>query len=100
MWGLRAGPLNADGLQLIRSQVMRGVVSNLSLVGGDQSKLLAQSVLCSIDDDWITALVEFFSSLESENNDKIMVGPTVIRWGGSAEYPEEILDYIDRLAGS
>ena len=97
---LRAGPLTADGLEVMRGEGMRAIVANWGLAGGEESRPLADVVLCSIDDDLTGALLALFRSLDEGQADGGMLGSTVVRWGGAEPLPDDAAAYVDRPAGS
>ena len=97
---LRAGPLTADGLEVMRGEGMRAIVANWGLAGGGEGRPLADVVLCSIDDDLTGALLALFRSLDEGQADGGMLGSTVVRWGGAEPLPDDAAAYVDRPAGS
>ena len=97
---LPAGPFTPHGLRAMRGEGMRAIVSNWGLAGGEQSRPLADTVLCSIDDDLAGALLALFRALDQGSADGRMTGSTLITWGGAAPLPDEAAVYVDRPAGS
>lgn len=97
---LPAGPLTPHGLRAMRGEGMRAIVSNWGLAGGERSRPLADTVLCSIDDDLIGALRALFHTLDQGKSDGRMTGSTLITWGGAAPLPDDVAGYVDRPAGS
>lgn len=97
---LPEGPFTPHGLRAMRGEGMRAIVSNWGLAGGQQSRPLADTVLCSIDDDLAGALLALFRALDRGSADGRMTGSTRITWGGAAPLPDEAAVYVDRPAGS
>ncbi len=97
---LPAGPFTPHGLRAMRGEGMRAIVSNWGLAGGERSRPLADTVLCSIDDDLAGALLALFRALDQGSADGSMTGSTLITWGGAAPLPDEAAVYVDRPAGS
>ena len=98
---LRAGPLTADGLEVMRGQGMRAIVTNWGLAGGQAVRPLADAVLCSIDDDLPAALLALFSARSGGTaDDGRFEYRSVLRWGGVAPLPDDAAGYVDRPAGT
>lgn len=97
---LPAGPMTPHGLRAMRGEGMRAIVSNWGLAGGEASRPMADTVLCSVDDDLAGALLDAFRALDQEKSDGRITGSTVITWGGAAPLPEDAAVYVDRPAGS
>ena len=96
---LPAGPMTPHGLRAMRGEGMRAIVSNWGLAGGEQSRPLADTVLCSVDDDLAGALLDAFRALDQGKSGGF-TGSTLITWGGAAPLPEDAAVYVDRPAGS
>ena len=96
---LPAGPMTPYGLRAMRGEGMRAIVSNWGLAGGEQSRPMADTVLCSVDDDLAGALLDAFRALDQGKSGGI-TGSTLITWGGAAPLPEDAAVYVDRPAGS
>jgi len=97
---LPAGPFTPHGLRAMRGEGMRAIVSNWGLAGGERSRPLADTVLCSIDDDLAGALLGLFQALDQGKSDGRMTGSTLITWGGAVPLPDDVAVYVDRPAGS
>ena len=96
---LPAGPMTPHGLRAMRGEGMRAIVSNWGLAGGERSRPLADTVLCSVDDDLAGALLDAFRALDQGTSGGI-TGSTLITWGGAAPLPEDAAVYVDRPGGS
>ncbi len=115
---LRAGPLTADGLEVMRGEGMRAIVANWGLAGGEARRPLADAVLCSIDDDLPGALLALLRARDGATADGGTAGAAGeqaqavaidaghveyrvnLRWGGAASLPDDAAGYVDRPAGS
>lgn len=96
---LEAGPLTPAGLEVMRGEGMRAIVSNWGYTGVDGGRPLSEVVLCSIDDDLSTGLIAIFGALDRGGAPEVVIGPTVLHWGEAALLPDSAATYIDRTAG-
>lgn len=102
---LRAGPLTADGLEVMRREGMRAIVANWGLAGDGAGRPLADAVLCSIDDDLPGALLALLRArVRARDGGTADTGHvehrSYLRWGGAAPLPDDAAGYVDRPAGS
>lgn len=96
---LQTGPLTVFGLEVMRGERMRGIVSNWGYVGLEKGRPLEDVVLCSVDDDLMSGLLAFYRALDRGDVSAEVVGPTVLRWGGAVPMPRGANAYVDRRPG-
>lgn len=96
---LEAGPLTPAGLEVMRSEGMRAIVSNWGVAGAEGSTAMAEVVLCSIDDDMAAGLLALYRTLDSGGDPEVVIGPTVLRWGKAAQLPDGAASAVDRPPG-